>query len=369
MAMWLFVIILIFTFTLQAIIPYYIRETEVFGIRIPEEYVHDERIVQLKKRYTLLLLLLEVVFIGAYLLANVILEWNEASQSFWGASSLFVGMVVSLGLYVIHHQKVRAWKQKENWASGRRVKKVIDTSFRHRLELIPSYFYVIPMIFSIAIGVLLLVKYDELPNSIPVHWGPTGEVDGFANKRIATVISLPVSLLFIQGLLWFFRLSLAKSGANLQVRAKKRSLEQQLAFRKFTSWLLLFISIAITVLLGYAQLSILYPDFGTAKGMMILSVLFVMGILGAVLIYTLKVGQSGSRYTTMEDEEVGDTSTDSLEDHHWKYGLFYVNKNDPSIVVEKRFGIGWTLNFGQPFAWGIVFVFIVFMIFIGFTTK
>lgn len=31
----------------------------------------------------------------------------------------------------------------------------------------------------------------------------------------------------------------------------------------------------------------------------------------------------------------------------WKWGVFYYNPNDPSIWVEKRIGIGWTLNFAH----------------------
>ena len=31
--------------------------------------------------------------------------------------------------------------------------------------------------------------------------------------------------------------------------------------------------------------------------------------------------------------------------------MFYVNANDPALMVEKRFGIGYTLNFGRPGAW------------------
>jgi uncharacterized membrane protein len=36
------------------------------------------------------------------------------------------------------------------------------------------------------------------------------------------------------------------------------------------------------------------------------------------------------------------------DDSHWKAGLFYVNPDDPAILVPKRLGIGWTLNFGRP---------------------
>ena len=40
-------------------------------------------------------------------------------------------------------------------------------------------------------------------------------------------------------------------------------------------------------------------------------------------------------------------------------GVFYVNRNDPSLFVEKRFGLGYTVNFGNPKAVGLLVVFIL----------
>ena len=34
---------------------------------------------------------------------------------------------------------------------------------------------------------------------------------------------------------------------------------------------------------------------------------------------------------------------------NYKWGYFYCNKADPRIFVPKRFGIGFTLNFGKPY--------------------
>ena len=44
----------------------------------------------------------------------------------------------------------------------------------------------------------------------------------------------------------------------------------------------------------------------------------------------------------------------SDDDAHWKAGIFYVNRNDPSLFLPERFGIGWTMNWGRPGAWAIV---------------
>jgi uncharacterized membrane protein len=35
----------------------------------------------------------------------------------------------------------------------------------------------------------------------------------------------------------------------------------------------------------------------------------------------------------------------------WIGGMIYYNRQDPSLIVEKRIGIGWTFNFAHPITW------------------
>jgi uncharacterized membrane protein len=36
------------------------------------------------------------------------------------------------------------------------------------------------------------------------------------------------------------------------------------------------------------------------------------------------------------------------DDRYWSSNIFYNNPDDPALFVPKRFGFGWTLNFGHP---------------------
>lgn len=36
------------------------------------------------------------------------------------------------------------------------------------------------------------------------------------------------------------------------------------------------------------------------------------------------------------------------DDRYWYGGLFYYNPDDPDPFIPKRFGFGWTVNFGHP---------------------
>ena len=51
-------------------------------------------------------------------------------------------------------------------------------------------------------------------------------------------------------------------------------------------------------------------------------------------------------------------AADRDDDRFWKAGLLYINRTDPAIVVTARFGVGWTLNLGNPAAWLIIAVII-----------
>lgn len=41
-------------------------------------------------------------------------------------------------------------------------------------------------------------------------------------------------------------------------------------------------------------------------------------------------------------------------ERRWKAGIVYYAPDDPAVLVEKRFGWGWTVNFARPAAWLLV---------------
>ncbi|SDI30758.1 hypothetical protein SAMN05421846_10683 [Chryseobacterium taeanense] len=50
----------------------------------------------------------------------------------------------------------------------------------------------------------------------------------------------------------------------------------------------------------------------------------------------------------------------------WKLGIFYYNKKDKRLFPPKRTGLGWTVNFANPFS---VTLFILILIAIILITK
>ncbi len=85
--------------------------------------------------------------------------------------------------------------------------------------------------------------------------------------------------------------------------------------------------------------------------------LFVGGNLFRIM---KQYGQGGA---LIEGSSMGRPLAGGLADNaHWVWGLFYVDRSDPSIMVEKRFGFGYTLNYGNRNAVWLVVGFVVLLL-------
>jgi uncharacterized membrane protein len=90
----------------------------------------------------------------------------------------------------------------------------------------------------------------------------------------------------------------------------------------------------------------------------LVAVFVVAGLLmgAAIVVVACWSGQGGWRLRGQTPASPGGDQApagDRTPDECWKWGLIYYNSADPAVWVEKRFGIGWTLNFGNPRAWFI----------------
>ena len=70
-----------------------------------------------------------------------------------------------------------------------------------------------------------------------------------------------------------------------------------------------------------------------------------------------RLGQGGNRMVAPNEKPSATSNVavgDRTLDRYWKLGLFYFNRDDSAVIVEKRFGLGYSLNFARPTAWIIV---------------
>jgi uncharacterized membrane protein len=80
---------------------------------------------------------------------------------------------------------------------------------------------------------------------------------------------------------------------------------------------------------------------------------FVAGLLLLAAVAG-RAGQGGWRLNGNVRGLARANGTDRDDDQFWKAGLFYVNRDDPALVVGSHIGAGWTLNLGNPAAWLLI---------------
>lgn len=344
MLLFVFSIVYIITLTLQVFVPYIVRETIIFGVTVPEQNVKHLALRRMKKHYAQIVGISGVVLFMVMIVSYEYFAPTEFVQSILLLSCLFAMLAVSMILYWINHQKVSKLKKEEQWGLTIKQVRAVDLTARSRDEMLPWSFYVIPFGVTVFLIIFTFLHYDQIPDHIAVHWGPSGEADSWRSKTYFTAVSLPLVMLMMQCMMWGIADSIKRSAIKLAVNRKEESLEDQLKSRKYMSWSIMLLSYAFTILFTVLQLSNIYPSMTTGKSLSPVFILFLLLVIGSVLIYAWKKRKLRVKYGDNVVSEVMDVD----EDRYWKGGLIYINRQDPSVFVEKRFGVGWTMNFANP---------------------
>ncbi|MBY0123022.1 DUF1648 domain-containing protein [Bacillus sp. S/N-304-OC-R1] len=351
----LFLVIIAFLVAIEMAIPFLAKRNTVFGVYIPDEFVRDEKLAFFKKMYSLLILIIGLIAIGLYLLLGV------RDNPLLGQAMQFSIIFISLALYFFFHAKTLQRKKTMKWGENLKQVKVTDFSVRSLDEMLPWYLYLLPIAVSLGVIGYTLMNYSMLPEQIPTHWGPSGKPDAFTEKNLFSSISLPVILLVLQFMFIGINESTRRSGIKLSATRTEASRIRQLTLRKYSSWFMFFVNVLVTMLFSFLQLQMIHPNITDGVVLMAIPIVFILIILICSVIFAVKVGRAGEKI----DNEYGDGISDLDEDQYWIGGMIYFNKNDPSIFVEKRFGIGWTINFANPLGYILMFVPIVIILLIS----
>lgn len=84
-------------------------------------------------------------------------------------------------------------------------------------------------------------------------------------------------------------------------------------------------------------------------GGLMASILPVLAGAAYAVAATVRVGQAGSRVPQPPERPTGLVHRD--DDRYWLGGAVYIHRGDPALFVQRRFGVGWTVNLGHPVSW------------------
>ncbi|HHQ2897778.1 TPA: DUF1648 domain-containing protein [Bacillus cereus] len=336
--------------TIEVAIPFLTKKNVVFGVSIPNGYVNDGKLSSYRKRYSFSIFFSSFIFLFLYLLWIINSNPVEKLIALYGTAIQFSILFISMTLYFYYHTKVIKKHKEQRWEEGLKRIKVTDLGIRSQDKMLPWYLYIIPMVVTIGLFSYTSICYNIFPEQIPIHWGANDKPDAFKQKTYFSAIMLPITLLMLQILLLGTNEAIRKSGIKLSATNLNASRNRQLALRKYSSWVMLITNTLITLFFSFLQLTTIHK--GLVEDALIFTVPFILLliILIGIIIFSVKIGTSEKNMKTTSVEGISDFD----ENQHWKGGLFYFNKSDPSVFVEKRFGIGWTINFANPIGYLII---------------
>jgi uncharacterized membrane protein len=216
-----------------------------------------------------------------------------------------------------------------------------------RREIVPGGWALqaLPFVLLTAAAVVLATRWPDLPARIPVHWGLDGQADRWTVRTGVSVFAPLAAACLMCGLMLAVSVGLLR---GRRVQATGSAALREARFRRLTT--LVLFAAEMMIALGASQVALV----GVAQPALVargFTLLVGAGLAATIVVVVLlfRLGQGGSRGSAdpAGAEPVGDRTPDSA----WKWGLLYVNTQDPAVLVEKRFGVGYTFNFGHPVAW------------------
>lgn len=342
--------IFLILFILGVLMPKLMRKEIFFGVSIPEDKVNDLKLMDIKKLY----LKKYSLICGGFLIVLMAVLFYSKSPII-ATIGVFIYIVLQMLVYLSIHKKVKEYKVESNWEEGRREVVVVDTSFRNEKDkklLVSKAWFLVPLVIIILNVIIGFKTYPNLPDTIPMHWNAAGEVDRWATKSYKVILLMPITQLFMMIIMYISYKIIEMAKVQINASNPVVSREQNRRFRYIWSGYIIFTASIITITFTLINLNVLNILKWTQKQMLIIPIILAIFLMGVTVTIAVITGQGGSRIKiTGENKE--DDYINRKDDKYWKWGMFYVNKNDPAIIVEKRFGIGWTINFGN--ARGVVF--------------
>ena len=331
----------------MVLLSYYLNNTSnkgiYFGVRIPKKYQETSEIKALDKDYKRKVLYIFGIY---FTINNIIMILNfRASEAIL---SMIISLIGALLIYIIifgiYYKIIKKLKEKNNWNYKTNNVVVVDTTLRkpkrnERYKPLNHNLFLVPILISIIILVLTIQRSEYILNinSYSVYKIPIYQVVMCLVMFLLTKITLTS------------KVDLNSGNIETAVKRKKK-------FKRLISIFLFITELEMVALYSVIQLGIIYNLYTKSLENFINGFISISMIL-FIIIFIL-IGQGGRN---IEEENEGDDLYKN-DDDKWIWGMFYYNKNDPAWMVEKRVGIGYTINFANKKASISLVLFILLII-------
>ncbi|KEJ00705.1 membrane protein [Clostridium botulinum A2B7 92] len=331
----------------QIVTPKTTRKDIFLGVRIPEEESEKMRIKNIYRSFVLwnIIISLPVIF----LLSFIVYKFNNIGLF---VLFTFIYIFISFLIYLKFNKDVKKLKSNKNWFKNKKQVIAVDTKFSSEnanKSLINPWWFLIPILIILITIFMNIKAYPNLPNKVATHWDFNGNVNGYQNKSTFLIYQMPLMELFITSIFFLCYKIIGWSKKQISAVNPEESKTRNKLFRRILSIYMTFSAIAMTIFLSIINFQIMKVIDINDKYIMYFSLIFTLSIIIATILLGVKVGQGGSNLKLNYKNESKKNFINKDDDTHWVLGnTIYYNKEDPSLFIEKRFGIGWTINAGRP---------------------
>ncbi|MBM3498201.1 MAG: DUF1648 domain-containing protein [Armatimonadetes bacterium] len=221
--------------------------------------------------------------------------------------------------------------------------------------------FVSPSVEVLLLGGLLVLlgltvwRYPALPERIPIHWNAAGQADGWTSKSPWPLASLLVMLAFMHGMLLALVVGMGQLRVRLPAQRAEEYREARERYLRVSAQGMNALRIGILVMFSGIIWASVFGIERQAEGVAPPGMTMVWIGTAILLLSIVWLIARGVQVRREMREIAGPGMLESAAPTAgWVWGMFYCNRDDPSLWVEKRLGIGWTVNFAHRAAWVIV---------------
>lgn len=315
-----------------------------FGVRFPLEYLRENELLKIEKVYKKLVI---IAFAVIFLVSDLYLFFHsfagEDELSTFMSIFIVILLVFMEALYLPFYFKVKKLKKEKGWTYKKSNIVITDTTLRKPKKsekykpLNSSWFLLLLIPWFVTVGITI---YKGLNMGKQVYQYP--------------VVQLIMVILF-----YLLSRIINSSKVDLNSGNIEKAVLRKKIFRRYGSIFMLVIGFESILTFSISQFSLIFnvEVSNISNVLIILIALTCIVFIGTFIM----IGQGGRNLSLKDkDEEVDELYRD--DDDKWILGGLYCNKNDPAWMVEKRRGIGWTINVANPKSWIFIIVLVVFIV-------
>lgn len=342
-------IIIVPTIVLLAFVDYnmqkFTSKKVFYGVNIPEKYRDFEELKQIDKSYKRGILISTAAILILQIALSLYANFTLSENLYLAAVTIPIILTVVLYylIYYNSYKKVLIFKEKYISTINSELKsektQILDVDFIHeRDKLVKKYslIYIIPILLVVASSVYSFINYDKIPEMMPTHFNFRGIADGFTVKTKTSFFAQIGMQIVVMLLVYFSSVYSLKARVKIDKSNSKSDIAHTIKYLSHLASESFFLLLAMALLFSSISFGLVNQKIN--QMLVILSTVILLASIAPLLYtsYKLKKGNYSDVSYTVDDD-----------DKYWLLGCLYYNPNDLAAFVQKRFGIGWTINLGS----------------------